>query len=45
MKQACLYIKHGAKPLNVYYDSRIVFVFDKKATSDLFQKWVKYELS
>lgn len=44
IKQACAYIKNGVKPLNVYYTNRIVFVFDKESTSELFDKWRKYEL-
>lgn len=43
-KQACKYIEHGVKPIDLYYTNRLVFVFDKKQTTELFNKWRKYEL-
>lgn len=44
--QQALYIKHGAKPIDIYcgYDSRLVLVFNKEDTKELFDKWVNHEL-
>ena len=44
MKQAGLYIKHGLKPLDIYYNGRLVIVFDKEESNPLFTKWLKHEL-
>ncbi len=45
-KQAALYIKHGAKLVDVYcgYQNTLVCVFEKESTQDLFDRWVKHEL-
>ena len=43
-KQACKYIQNGAKPVDIFYTDRLVFIFDKSATTDLFNRWRKYEL-
>ena len=46
-KQAYQYIKHGLKPLDVYADGatgRLVFIFDKLKSYDLYSKWCKREL-
>lgn len=45
MKQAHLYIKHHVKPIDVFdSEDKLVFVFDKEKTKDLFTKWCNYEL-
>ena len=45
MKQAHLYIKHHVKPIDVFdSEGKLVFVFDKEKTKDLFTKWCNYEL-
>lgn len=44
-KQAMLYIKHGIKPLDIYADNnKLIYVFSKDQTKELFNKWCKYEL-
>ena len=45
--QAMLYLKNGAKALDVEYNpvmDKVTFVFDKKETYKLYQKWMKHEL-
>lgn len=44
MKQAGLYIKHGLKPLNIYYDGKLIIEFDRDESNPLFTKWLKHEL-
>lgn len=43
-KQISMYIKHGAKPINIFYDRTLVFEFDREETRELYDKWCKYEL-
>ena len=38
-KQQRLYIKHGAKVVDLFYDDIIVYVFNKADTFDLYKKW------
>lgn len=45
VKQAGLYIKHGLKPLNIYYDGKLVIEFDKEESKPLFSKWLNHELN
>lgn len=44
--QQYLYIKHGARPLDMYVDSleNLVMLFDKEGTKDLYEKYRRYEL-
>lgn len=44
--QCYLYIKHGARPLDMYVSSNedLVMVFDKKDTKELYEKYRRYEL-
>lgn len=44
--QSFLYVKHGAKPLDLFVDTaeNLVMVFDKKETRELYEKYRKYEL-
>lgn len=44
--QCYLYIKHGARPIDMYVSSNddLVMVFDKKETRDLYDRYRKYEL-
>ena len=44
MKQSGLYIKHGLKPLNIYYDGKLIIEFDRDESNPLFTKWLKCEL-
>ncbi len=44
LAQAQAYIKAGLQPIRVEADNRLVFVFDRKATKPLFDKWCKHEL-
>ena len=46
-KQAYQYIKHGLKPVDIYVDEttgKMVFVFDKLKSYELYTKWCNYEL-
>ena len=46
-KQQKLYLKHHAKLADVFYsnmDDRVVFVFWKKNTKDLYRKWKEHKL-
>ena len=38
-KQQRLYIKHGAKVVDLFYDDIIVYVFNKVDTFELYKKW------
>jgi hypothetical protein len=41
-KQQFLYIKHGAKLVDLFYsddDKRVIYVFWKKDTFELYKKW------
>lgn len=41
-KQQRLYLKHGAKLADVFYsgsDDKVVFVFWKEGTQELYKKW------
>jgi len=45
--QQYLYIKHGAKPLDMYVSHEsedLIMVFDKSETRDLYEKYRRYEL-
>lgn len=44
IRQASLYIKNGVKPLTVEFTDRLVFIFNKKEATPLFDKWCNYEL-
>jgi hypothetical protein len=44
-KQAGLYVKHGVKPIDLYWsDGVLVFVFTKAETNKLFTKWLNRTL-
>lgn len=45
-RQVFLYIKHGLQPLRLEtgYDDKIVYVFSRSLSEDLFIKWRKHEL-
>ena len=47
-KQQKLYLKHHARLADVFYsemDDRVVFVFWRKDTKELYQKWKRHELT
>lgn len=44
LKQACMYIKNGVKPIDMDYTDRIVFVFNVAETKEVWEKWRRYEL-
>lgn len=44
INQASKYIQHGIKPIDIYYTNKLVFLFDKKQTQEVFNKWRKYQL-
>lgn len=44
LDQVSKYIQHGIKPVDIQYTNRLVFVFDKEQTKDVFKKWRNYEL-
>jgi len=46
-KQQKLYLKHHAKLVDVFYsemDDRVVFVFWRKDTKELYKKWKSHKL-
>lgn len=44
-KQQRLYIKHGAKLADLFYsDDRVIYVFFKNGTRELYRKWLAHEL-
>lgn len=44
-KQTMLYIKHGVKPIDIYVENdRIIYVFTKAETRELYTKWLNREL-
>ncbi len=46
-KQQKLYLKHHAKLADIFYsdmDDRVVFVFWRNNTRDLYRKWKQHEL-
>ena len=48
MKQVHQYIKYGLKPLDVYIDKttdKMIFVFDRFKSYDLYVKWCNRELN
>ena len=44
--QQFLYIKHCAKPVDLFVDTQdnLVMIFDKKETKELYEKYRRYEL-
>lgn len=45
--QQFLYIKHGAKPVDMYVSNEeecLIMIFMKSETKDLYEKWRRYEL-
>lgn len=48
MRQAQLYMRHGAQLLDILYDNTkndaLVFVFSRSETKDLYEKWNAHEL-
>lgn len=46
IKQASLYMKHGLKPLKVYWNvNRVVYEFNRKETNELFVLWCDHKLN
>ena len=46
--QAGLYIKHGVKPIDMYWDDeskKLIFMFSKKETKELFALWCDHKLN
>lgn len=43
MKQVAFYVSKGVQPkrIEVGYNNKIVFIFDKDSTNDLFTLWLK----
>ena len=48
MRQAQLYMRHGAQLLDILYDNTkndaLVFVFIRSETKELYEKWNNHEL-
>lgn len=47
-KQQKLYLKHNAKLADIFYsemDDRVVFVFWRNGSKELYQKWKQHELT
>ena len=45
-RQSFLYVKYGAKPVDIYVDTddNLVMLFLKSETKELYDKWRRYEL-
>ncbi len=46
-RQVFLYIKNGLQPIRLEcgYDDKLVYVFSRSKSEDLFEKWRKHELN
>lgn len=44
-KQACMYVKNGVKPIDICYTDKLVFIFNKDETTEVFKKWREYSLA
>ena len=44
-KQACAYIKHGVKPVDVEYGKKgdLIFYFDIDDTKEIWERWKAHE--
>lgn len=45
--QQAMYMKHGVYPIDIYvgYNSKIVFLFVKDDTKDVYEKWLNHDTS
>lgn len=43
LKQVSVYIQNGVKPIDVQYTNRLVFIFNKDDTTELFKQWVNHD--
>lgn len=45
--QATMYISHNVKPIDIFvgYGNKLVYVFDKKETKEVWRKWLNYEFN
>lgn len=44
-KQVMLYVKHGVKPIDIFVDNdKLIYVFTKDETRELYTKWLNREL-
>ena len=46
-KQTFLYVKNGLQPLRLEngYEDKLVYVFSRSKSEELFEKWRKHELT
>lgn len=44
MKQVSGYIKYGIQPIRVEVSDRLVFVFDKQETKEVWKLWLDFKL-
>lgn len=42
--QAGAYFKNGLEPINIYFDRKWVWEFDKEKSRALFTRWLNHEL-
>ena len=45
LKQIGVYIKNDIKPIDIYFTDRLVFVFNKDETGELFERWKNKEFA
>ena len=45
LKQIGVYIQNGIKPIDIYFTDRLVFVFNKDETGELFERWKNKEFA
>lgn len=43
LKQVSMYIKNNIELLDIFYTDRLVFVFKKDDTTDIFKRWSMHE--
>ena len=45
LKQISVYIQNGVKPIDIYFTDKLVFVFNKNETGELFDRWKNKEFA
>ena len=43
--QQAIYMKHGVYPIDIYvgYSNKVVFIFLKEETKEVYEKWLKHD--
>ena len=43
LAQVSFYIRSGVQPIRLEYTDRLVFIFSRMATQELYDRWCKYD--